>query len=363
MSIAKNYFFLTLCLLFFFQACGQIKSDKGNVENLLEKASKNIATAESLSDIARKNNLMKTAESQVQEADTLSVKLTEMQGKVNSVYAYLYFVNGDYTKAKKFAEKNKDKNDPFMTVLNTRISLKEKGSEFARNAIGRLEPVLTTYPRNAMARLTLGDCHFLLGNFQDAQKQYTEVLKIGEAFQVLAADRLEVMDQIRRTGVDTGKVQNVILSLYVRRDEAADILKRIYNADRYLKFGKTGEKNFKDIIDSLYADSIRILREKGFFTYISGDNFEPYKIVTRSEIAMIVEDFIVLQSGNTSLRTRFLKDAKSTIKGIDVKDPYYNAIKTAIDAKAMVISLDGSINPLEPVSGLETIGIFSKLIK
>ncbi len=286
-----------------------------------------------------------------------------MEDETASVYAYLYFVSGDYGQAKKFAAKNKNQNDPFVTVLNTRISLKEKGKEYAKNAITILETVLAGSPRNAMARLTLGDSHFLLGNFPEAQKHYTEVLKIGELFQVQAADRLEVLDQIKRTGINTGKVQNIIFSLSVRRDEIADLLQRVYIADKYMTFGKTDEKNFKDTTGSIYAESIRILREKGFFTYINGENFEPYKIVTRGEMAKIIEDFIVLQSGNSALRTKFSKDTKSSIRGLDIKDTYYNAIKTAIEAKVMFISLDGSINPLEPMSGLETIYTFSKLIK
>jgi tetratricopeptide (TPR) repeat protein len=360
----SNLYVSFISLLFLLTNCGQImKGEQGNVQNLLDKAKKNITTAESLSDIKHKSDLLKTAESQLNQAEAISQKEKILENETTFAYAYFYFVSGDYGQAKKLASKNKDQNDPFAVVLNTRIFLKEKGKEYAKNAIGVLEFVLTGSPRNAMARLTLGDSHFLLGNFQEAQKHYTEVLRIGEAFQVQAADRLEILDQIRRTGIDTGKVQNIILSSSVRRDEIADLLQRVYNADKYLKFGKAGEKNFKDTTGSIYTESIHILREKGFFTYINGDNFEPYKVITRGEIAKIIEDFIVLQSGNTTLRTKFSKDSKSSIKGLDIKDTYYNAIKTAIEAKAMVISLDGSVNPLEPMSGLETIDAFSKLMK
>jgi tetratricopeptide (TPR) repeat protein len=363
----KRVSILFVCLagmVFLSINCGQImKGEKSNVENLLNKAKKNITTAESLADLKNKTDLLKTAESQLNEADALNQKETNMENEIAAVYAYLYFVSGDYNQAKKLASKNTDKNDSFVAVLNVRISLKEKGKEYAKNAISILEQLLAGSPQNAMARLTLGDSHFLTGNFQDAQKDYTDVLKTGEAFQVQAADRLEILDQIRRTGIDTGKVQNIIFSSSVRRDEIADLLQRVYNADKYLKFGKAAEKNFKDITGSIYANSIQILREKGFFSYISGEIFEPYKIVTRGEIAKMIEDFIVLQSGNTALRAKFLKDAKSSIRGLDIRDQYYNAIKTAIEAKTMSISLDGSINPLEPMSGLETIDTFSKLIK
>jgi hypothetical protein len=215
----------------------------------------------------------------------------------------------------------------------------------------------------AMAHLAMGDSHFILGNFQNAQKSYIKVLEIGETFQVQAADRLEILDEIRSAGIDTKKVQGIIFSNTIRRDEIADLLERVYNADKYLKFGKPGEKAFNDIAGSLYSDSIRKLREKGFFTFIKEEKFEPFKPVARGEMAKIVEDYLVLKSGNTALRTRYIKDAKSSIKGIDVKNTYYNAVKIAVDAKTMDISLDGSINPLEAISGLESLNILSKLIK
>jgi tetratricopeptide (TPR) repeat protein len=362
---AKRILYVCLIFsLFISLNCGQIiKGEKSNVENLLNKAKKNITTAESLTDLKQKGDLLKTAESQLNEAEAISQKEKTMENEIASVYAYLYFVGGDYNQAKKLASKDTDKNDPFIAILNVRISLKEKGKEYSKTAISILEQLLTGTPQNAMARLTLGDSHFLQGNFQEAQKHYTEVLRIGEAFQVQAADRLEVLDQIRRTGIDTAKVQNIIFSSSVRRDEIADLLQRVYNADKYMKFGKAGDKNFKDISGSIYANSIQLLRDKGFFSYISGENFEPYKIVTRGEIAKMIEDFIVLQSGNTAIRSKFAKDTKSSIRGLEINNQYYNAIKTAIDAKAMSISLDGSVNTLEPMSGLETIDTFSKLIK
>jgi tetratricopeptide (TPR) repeat protein len=360
----SNLYVCLISLLFLLTNCGQIiKSEQGTVQNLLGKARKNITTAESFSDIKRKSDLLKTAQAQLNEAQAIAKIQKSMENEIASGYAYYYFASGEYGLAKKFAENITDKNDQFGLVLNTRILLKEKGKDFAKNATAILEPVLNANPRYAMARLTLGDCNFLLGNFQEAQKQYTEVLKIGEAFQFQAADRLEVLDQIRRTGIDTSKVQNIILSISLRRDETAYLLMHIFNADKYLKFGKTGEKNFMDITDSFYADSILALREKGFFSFINSENFEPNKIVTRGEVAKMIEDFFVLQSGNTALRAKFSKDARSSIRGLDTKDTYYNAIKTAIEAKAMVISLDGSINPLEPISGLETIDAFSKLMK
>jgi tetratricopeptide (TPR) repeat protein len=358
--ILISFFLIGLTVLLPF--CGRsVKSGSGDSDSLLGKARKNIMTAESFSDLRRRNELLKAAESQLKEAEIADQKGTS-KNEIASYYAYFYFVNGDYLQAKKYAEKNSDKNDPFITILNVRIMLKEKGKESAKNALGILETILGRSERNAMGILALGDCQFMLGNFQEAQRHYTEVLKIGEAFQVQAADRLEVMDQIKRSGIETSKVQNIILSQSVRRDEMADLLQRVLNADKHLKFGKA-DQEFGDISDSLYVESIRLLRAKGFFSYITGEKFEPFRPVSRGEMAKVIEDYIVLKNGNTSLRAKYANDVKPAIKGIDVKDPYYNALRTAVDAKIMDISLDGSVNPLDPISGLETLNTFSKLIK
>jgi tetratricopeptide (TPR) repeat protein len=355
-------FFLLISLSILSLSCGRsVKSGAGDSDTHLGKARKNITTAESFSDLKRRNDLLKTAESQLKQAESADQK-GNSKNEIASYFAYLYFVYGDYVQARKYAEKNTDKNDPFIAVLNIRIMLKEKGKESAKNAAGILEAILGRSGRNAMATLALGDCQFLLGNFQDAQKYYTEVLKIGEAFQVQAADRLEVMDQIKRSGIETSKVQNIILSQSVRRDEVADLLQRVLNADKHLKLGKA-DGEFNDLSDSMYAESVRLLRKRGFFSYITGDKFEPFRPVSRGEIAKMIEDYIVLKSGNMALRAKYANDSKPFIRGIEVKDQYYNAIRNAVDAKIMDISLDGSVSPLDPMSGLDVLNTFSKLIK
>ena len=64
-------------------------------------------------------------------------------------------------------------------------------------------------------------------------------------------------------------------------------------------------------------------------------------------MAKIIEDFIVFKAEIALFVQNSRKIPNSSIRGLDIKDTYYNAIKTAIEAKVMFISLDGSINPLK----------------
>ncbi|MBN2040052.1 MAG: hypothetical protein JW864_08435 [Spirochaetes bacterium] len=352
---------MSLSLMMSLIRCGQVKNTSSDSGTLLEKAVKNIQVSESLNNLKQKNELMKIAESQLKQAEAIEKKKKNPED-LSSGFAYYYFAGCNYAEARKFADKTKNKNDPFIQIIKIRINLREKGVESARESLDVLNSILKKSPRMVMAYLTAGDSHFILGDFKEAQEYYTKVLTLDNGFQVQAADRLEVLSEIRSTGINTRQVQNILFSTALRRCELADVLDRIYKIDKYLKFGSSAGTSFIDISEALYADSIIQLRNKGFFSYIKGDKFEPLKPVTKSEIAMAVEDFLYLKSGNKNIRTRFLKDTMSVVKGIKADDPYYNAVRTALSLKVMDISLDGSIDPLEPVSGLEALHIFGNLI-
>lgn len=88
--------------------CGRMATgEKSGIQGMFEKAKKNIMTAESVSDITRKNELLKTAESQLNEADTLRKKDKLTMNEIDAGYAYLFFVSGDFGQAKKFADRIK----------------------------------------------------------------------------------------------------------------------------------------------------------------------------------------------------------------------------------------------------------------
>jgi hypothetical protein len=111
----------------------------------------------------------------------------------------------------------------------------------------------------------------------------------------------------------------------------------------------------------VYADSIKELRKRGFFSYIKGKNFEPLKVISRGEMAKIIEDYIVLSSGNIDFRTRYGKSSRSPIKDVESSHIYYNAIRLALQYNIMNLTLSGLMQPDDPMEGLNTLLVIKKM--
>ncbi len=363
----NNIKWIVLIIIAFvlFENCGQVlPGGNENIKDKLAKARKNLVQAESIQDIVRKKGLLNNALNLIKQAETINEKEKKMTSEVVAGYAYYNYVLGNNTLAKKYCKDAlKRSKHSFLITLNTRILLKEKGKKYANEAERTLQGVIKRYPAMSMAHLTLGDTYYLIGNFREALKYYKNVMIIGKEFVANAADRLEDLYQIEITGIDTGKVQNILFSKSIKRDEVANILHKVFHIEKHLKFGKGLNSNFNDLSKSLYADSILALRKKGFFSYIEGEKFEPFQLVSRSELSKIIEDFIAIKTGNDANRKRYMNDKVSPIKGIKVNDAYYNSIRLSIDNKIMDLPLDGSINPYEPISGMETIITMRKLVE
>ncbi len=357
------YLFLTLFLI---ARCGKIVPGTGSgADALLINSKKNISRAEAIEDINRKKELLNTALAQIERAESIIKKSEKPSQKADKYYAYYYFVKGDYKKAKEYAKSaisSGNKQDDLI-VLDTRIRLKSEGKKFADKAIRILKGIINRKPNIAMAELTLGDSYFYKVDYIKARKHYKNVLFVGGMLQVLAAERLEILNEIEKIQLNPKKFQNIIFSKSLRRDETAYLLHKVYKIGKKLRFPVKREVDFSDLSKSIYADSIRSLTLKGMFSYIKGSTFEPLKNITKKEMAKIVEDYIVLSSGNKNFRTIFTKSKKSPIKDVDPKDPFYNAVRIAVKEKIINLTLSGLLNPEEPVNGLEALTIIKKMTK
>ncbi|MDY6967238.1 MAG: hypothetical protein SVR08_01095 [Spirochaetota bacterium] len=346
------------CLSFF-------QTSKKNIETLLHNTNKNITTAELLEDQKKKNKLLAETYKQLREAESISKEKKILFKEVAKGFALYYYTTEDYVQAQKYSKiaMKHDGKDIELSVLNICISLKEKGKLYAPEAISKLKVIIIKSPGMALAELTIGDSYFLIDDFDEARKQYEKVMIIGGVYQVKASNRLEMLDKINRIGNITRNLHEMLLKKYVKREDISDLLNRVLEIRKYLKFGKRIKSDFIDISKSRYDESIRDLRDRGFFSYIQGDLFEPFKLLSRGEMAAIVEDFIVLTKGDATIRKRYLKDSNSRFKGVTTDNPWYNAIRIAVENKIIHPSLDGSIDPDEHMSSIDIIIAMKKMIR
>lgn len=348
--------------------CKQIIPTGGSTTILLNKARKNIYMAESIEDRKRKGFLLDSALNQLRKAESGEKQRKEkakLDG-INSGYALYYYTIGDYSRAGEYSTRALKENskNPYIKVMDYRIKLKTKGKKYAREAVKELTQIVKKNPDMPMAAITLGDAHYYLVEYKQARKHYRNVLLLGREFQVPAADRIEILNEIERIKLNPKKYQSLLFSRGVKRGEIANLLYTVFMIQRRFKIKKELPRTFTDLTSVtalVYADSIKGLRKNGFFSYIKGKSFEPLKVVNRAEMAKIIEDYIVLLTGNIDFRTRYSKSSASPVKDVNSSHVYYNAMRLALQYDIMNLTLSGLMQPDDPMEGLNTLLIIRKM--
>ncbi len=363
-----NLLLSALITVLFTGGCKQIIPAGGGSESLLRRARKNIITAESIEERKRKEFLLEKALDQLNQAESLEKKRKE-KGKfdrVNRGYALYYYTIGDYSRAREYSTRALKENskDPLTKVMDYRIKLKIKGKKYAREAVKELSKIVKNNPGMPMAAITLGDAYYYLVEYGNARKYYRQVLLLGKEFQIPAAERIEILNEIERIRLNPKKYQSLIFSRGVKRGELAELLYTVFRIQERFRIKREIPGEFSDLTGVtalVYADSIKGLHKRGFFSYITGKSFEPLRVISRAEMARIIEDYIVLSSGNIDFRTRYGKSSASPIKDVESSHVYYNAIRLALQYDIMNLTLSGLMQPDDPMEGLNTLIILKKM--
>jgi len=246
-------------------------------------------------------------------------------------------------------------------ALSARILLKEQGRVKSDEALDLLKKARELKPGLSYTDLGFGDCHFLKGNYSEARRYYTLVLRSDTGFQVDASDRMETIYQIENLGINPGEMQDVIFSRGIQRDDVADLLDRVFQVEKMAVSKIPLKSDYRDIPDSLHAHSIKKLLSMGVYSYMAGETFAPFTVVRRREMAKIIEDCMVAFTGNAGFRSKYGKNDRSPFTDVNNDDPWFNAIMLADEYKLMDSSLGGAFEPLQPVKGLDASIIFKKM--
>ncbi len=354
-----------ITILLFIATCSSTSGSKSKDTTQFGITKKNIMTAESLEDPKRRDLLLNNAYNALKKIEEEKSEDPKEQKDLLALFALYNLIKGDLKAAGTFITlaKSKYKNDLFINTLDTRILLTGRGKSFAEPAIKILTRIVAKKHDIPMAHLVLGDSYFFTANFSKAQDHYKKVLLLGKEYQSLAADRLEIISEIQKIKLNSQKFQHIIFSKAIRRDQIANLLENAFKIANKLKKGDITVVPFTDIKKSKYEPSIKKLRAKGFFTYLKDNQFQPFKNITKGELARIIEDYIVLKSGNSSYRKRYKSNANSPVKELPVSYQYFNAVQIAVKYQILDLPLSGNLNPEELVSGLDVLTILKKMVK
>lgn len=358
--------FLILILACSLSGCGSVvPGGSGDLEYLLDTAEKNINKAGAVEEIAVRERLLGEALAKLRKAEDQGKGKKIYPPRFYTAFALYYYSRGEYVQARNYIDlaRKADPDNAYASVLDCRLKLREKGASYAPEAIRILERAEKGSPGLLLTQLTFGDCHFLSGDYPKAREYYIRVLKANREYQVAAADRLETIYQIESSRMNPRQIREIIFSPGVKRDEIAYLLDKEFRIDRMLRGGRETNVAFKDLKTSSYADSIEKVRSLGMFSHVTGDTFSPFSLVTRAEMARIIEDFIVLGTNNIGYRGKYKKGEKSPIRDVKSDDPWYNAVRIAVDKNIMDLTLGGSFNPLEPLRGLDAVIMLNAMMR
>ncbi len=345
-----------------FVSCGQLitKSPQKDYDLIY----KNLTNAESIENPAQKNKLLNKAYILLMQRQGELIKEKKSDATVAALLTYYYFLKGNYQDAAAQAElaQSIGKGDnPLNVILQARILLATKGKTAATGALDIVRSLDSS--DNPMAFIATGDAYFLKAEYDKARDNYTKALLLNKELQVVAANRLEVISRIKTLTINVANVSDFILEPTMTREKLAYLLNDIFEVQKYITGAKPVEANFTDLEKSRYRNAISALRSKGLFSYVQGEMFEPFMVVSRGEMAKIVEDFLVLSRNNESLRTKFKNESPPFFNDIKIDHMYYNALRLAVDMDIMSVSLSQDAYPDESVTGLQAIMIIQKLIK
>ncbi len=332
---------------------------------VLNSADAEIVKSYAIEELDIKENLLAGVQLRLKKFEDECDAKKQCPARLYSTMAFYYLTLGNTREAAKYNARalEMEPSNAEAWVINARILLRDQGKAKTAEALEYLEKAGRLRPGMAFTQLSLGDCYFLKANYAGARRYYTLVLQINSGFQVEASDRLETIYQIESLKMNPAEMQNVIFARAVQRDDVADLLDRVFQVEKIAVSKNPLKADFRDINDSSHAESIRKLLSLGIYSFISGDTFAPFTMVRKKEFAKIIEDCVVLATGNVGFRSKYGAKDASPFTDVRNDDPYFNAIMLADEFKLMDSSLGGAFEPLQPVKGIDAIIIFQKLMR
>lgn len=284
-------------------------------------------------------------------------------------------------KADKYAE---DKEEQFAyylavmrgkTILKEEGWLKETGNAFKDAAdLTVNEQNLLYYQGKESANYFMGIAYLQAQEYQKARDEFSNVLNARRDGKWHApADRgWKKADRIVRAtaGITVGDVsKKIAVKDSVTRSELAALLVDEMQLEKLmagrLAAGETSPKAefipadvldhpFKDEIVTLMKWKVRGL-EPRYDETTSAYLFKPADVVKRGEMALILEDVLIMLTGDKKLASAYLGQERSPFPDVRSTSPVFNAVMNMTTRAIMEGELSGEFRVNEPVDGAEAL--------
>ena len=214
--------------------------------------------------------------------------------------------------------------------------------------------------------------------FNEAAAQFVKVLEFGKEFVEEANKEYATVQKIQRAMPGSAVGKKIALLEQITRADAAALFIEELDIDAIFKkrAPKTFDTAFKDPGKNLAAgqyvktppatdienhvlkadiDAVIAIGIKGLQPF-PDHTFQPQKIITRAEFAMMVEDILIKITGNDGLATKFI-GSPSPFPDLRNDLPFFNAAMVCTTRNILETRdvATGVFAPLEPVSGAEAL--------
>jgi hypothetical protein len=313
----------------------------------------------------------------------------ELDPKYSPAYVGLglvYGIRGEYENgfkqlkiANKYADGNKQKINVNVGDMRLFIMGRDKiNKDWLEEVESKFKRSIKIDPEVSAPYFYMGIAYKMSFEFQQAAGQFSKVLDLDKEFVKEADEEYAVIQKIQRAmpGSVVGK-KIALLHKITRADVAAlfieeleiDELFRKRTPKKFDTAFKDPEKKFvsgeyvkippasdienhvlKSDIDAVIAIGIKGLQPYPDHTY------KPYKIITRAEFAMMIEDILIKITGDENLATRFIGN-ESPFPDLRNDLSFFNAAMVCTTRNILEVKdiSTGEFDPQGSVSGAESL--------
>jgi hypothetical protein len=375
MGIKKVFFIMTVICMLSLLACGpKAKAPEAELDTPMHH-------------VENGNKLLKSGKLDAAFREFNRAK--ELDPKYSPAYVGLglvYGLKGDLKsgfktmkKAKKTAEGKEQKVAVHVGYMRLYIIGGEKTEkEWLREVEGQFRRAENIDPDAPAPYFYMGVGYKMSYKFQKAARQFEKVLDLDKGYVQEADMEYAVIQKIQRAmpGTTVGK-KIALLEEITRADVAALFIQELKIDELYHKRTlktfdtsfKDPEKNFEtgefvkvppatDIQDHVLKADIDAVIEIGIkgLQPFPDHTFQPNKIITRAEFAMMIEDILIKITGDDSLSTKFIGN-QSPFPDLRGDLPFFNAAMVCTTRNILETKdvRTGEFDPMGRVSGAEAL--------
>lgn len=288
---------------------------------------------------------------------------------------------GDFKNAFDEMEKGKD----YDTGIESRIGMirlysMQRKEDWVKNAAAEYKAAAEKDPGNARLHYYMGTAYKAAFDFDRAAGMFKKVIELNKDFVAEASAEWELVQKIQRAAPGTEVGRKIALIDKIDRADVAALFDLEMDLEKlYTKRGtKVIDTTFKapteattrfspdklekmepatDISDHWLRPSVDVILKLRVRGLEAGPNhtFEPDKLITKGEFALMLEDILIRVNADNSLASRYVG---STSPFPDVRGDHYafNAIMTAASRGYLPADkATGEFRPGDPVSGADAL--------